>query len=175
MYRKSNCREKIVLYLSYLHKGIFPKLCSAASLWCLYRNGTLVCKPRLLNFQLAQEGVKFDLYTNDLWAVRHSALSQFQQAVRKVSTYLNGIFNSKAVWGPVLLYYIYHQTFNIRRTLVGNKIVDHSDVVEASPVGAAPTTPSFLTEHLASMDWAKTTARQDKKHLSLGIWSFDGK
>ena len=34
---------------------------------------------------------------------------------------------------------------NIWRTLVGNKIVDHSDVVEASPVGAAPTTSSFST------------------------------
>ena len=33
---------------------------------------------------------------------------------------------------------------NIRRTL-GNKIVDHSDVVGASPVGAAPTTSSFST------------------------------
>ena len=31
------------------------------------------------------------------------------------------------------------------RTLVGNKIVDHSDIVVASPVGAAPTTPSFFT------------------------------
>ena len=30
-------------------------------------------------------------------------------------------------------------------TLVGNKIVDHSDVVGASPVGAAPTTSSFST------------------------------
>ena len=29
--------------------------------------------------------------------------------------------------------------------LVGNKIVDHSDVVGASPVGAAPTTSSFST------------------------------
>ena len=29
------------------------------------------------------------------------------------------------------------------RPLVGNKIVDHSDVVGASPVGAAPTTSSF--------------------------------
>ena len=40
-----------------------------------------------------------------------------------------------------------HQTYrkvsNIRRILVGNKIVDHSDVVGASPVGAAPTTSSF--------------------------------
>ena len=33
-----------------------------------------------------------------------------------------------------------HQTSNINRTLVGNKNVDHSDVVGASPVGAAPTT-----------------------------------
>ena len=39
----------------------------------------------------------------------------------------------------------YRQTFNIRRALVGNKIVDHSDVVRASPVGAAPTTSSLLT------------------------------
>ena len=39
----------------------------------------------------------------------------------------------------------YRQVSNIRRTLVGNKIVDQADVVGASPVGAAPTTPSFLT------------------------------
>ena len=39
----------------------------------------------------------------------------------------------------------YRQFSNIRRTLVGNKIVDHSDVVGASPVGAAPTTSSFST------------------------------
>ena len=34
---------------------------------------------------------------------------------------------------------------NISRTLVGEEIVDHSDVVGASPVGAAPTTSSFST------------------------------
>ena len=39
----------------------------------------------------------------------------------------------------------YRQVSNIRRTLVGNQIVDHSDVVGASPVGAAPTTSSFST------------------------------
>ena len=39
----------------------------------------------------------------------------------------------------------YRETSNISRTLVGNKIVDNSDVVGASPVGAAPTTSSFLT------------------------------
>ena len=44
----------------------------------------------------------------------------------------------------------YRKTSNISHTLVGNKIVDHSDVVGASPVGAAPTTSSFSTQHLAS-------------------------
>ena len=39
----------------------------------------------------------------------------------------------------------YRKTCNISHTLVGNKIVDHSDVVGASPVGAAPTTSSFST------------------------------
>ena len=37
------------------------------------------------------------------------------------------------------------KAFNISRTLVGNKIVDNSDVVGASHVGAAPTTSSFST------------------------------
>ena len=40
---------------------------------------------------------------------------------------------------------IYHQTPNIERTLVGNKIFDHSHVVGALPIGAAPTTSSFST------------------------------
>ena len=65
---------------------------------------------------------------------------------------------------------MYHQTSTIRPTLVDNNIVDHSDVVGALPIGAAPTPSSFSTSHLASMDWAKTTATQGEKHLSLGIW-----
>ena len=43
------------------------------------------------------------------------------------------------------LCYINRQVSNIRRTLEGKKIVDNSDVVGASPVGAAPTTSSFST------------------------------
>ena len=73
----------------------------------------------------------------------------------------------------------YHQTSHIKCTLVGNIIVDHSNAVGASPVGVAPTTSEFSTYHLASMDWAKTTTRWDKKHLRFGIWCslyhrFDG-
>ena len=39
----------------------------------------------------------------------------------------------------------YRQVSNKRRTLLGNTIVDHSDVVGAAPVVAAPTTSSFST------------------------------
>ena len=64
----------------------------------------------------------------------------------------------------------YHQTSKINHTLVGNTIVDHSDVVGAPPVGAAPTASSFSTWHLASMDWTKTTASRNERHLRFGIW-----
>ena len=39
----------------------------------------------------------------------------------------------------------YHQTSNISHTLEAIKLVDHSDAVEASPVGVAPTTSSLST------------------------------
>ena len=70
----------------------------------------------------------------------------------------------------------YPQTDNISCTL-GNKVVVHSDVVGAVPVGTAPTTSSFSTQHLASIDWAEATARWDEKHLSFwcGLYyRFDG-
>ena len=50
--------------------------------------------------------------------------------------------------------YIYCQIFNIKRTWVGNEIVDHSDVC----------TSSFSTEHLASIYRAKTNAGRVEKH-----------
>ena len=39
----------------------------------------------------------------------------------------------------------YRKTSNISRTLIGNSIVDNSDVVGAAPTGDAPTTSSFST------------------------------
>ena len=52
-------------------------------------------------------------------------------------------------------------------TLVGNKIVDDSDVVGASAVGAAPTTSSFSTAFI--VDWADNckTRRETFKFLDL--------
>ena len=57
----------------------------------------------------------------------------------------------------------FRKTSNISRTLVGKKIVDHSD-----KVGAARS--SFSAQYLASMDWTKTTARRDNEHLKFVIW-----
>ena len=64
-------------------------------------------------------------------------------------------YNQQEPWQIDMLLWHYRQVSNVRRTLVGNKIVDHSDVVGAapthsdvvgaSPVGAAPTTSSFST------------------------------
>ena len=40
---------------------------------------------------------------------------------------------------------MYHQISNISRALVDNTIVDYSNIVGASPVGAAPNTSSLST------------------------------
>ena len=54
-------------------------------------------------------------------------------------------------WSSLYLQHMhYRQISNISRTLIENKIIDHSDVVGASPVGAAPTTSSLWTQHLPS-------------------------
>ena len=53
--------------------------------------------------------------------------------------------NHKYLSGGRERYFEHRKTSNIRDTLVGNKIVDRSGVVGASPVGAAPTTSSFST------------------------------
>ena len=64
----------------------------------------------------------------------------------------------------------HRQVSDIRRTLVGNSIVDHSDVVGASPVGDAPTTSSFSINTWLSMYFTKATASRDEKHFSFGVW-----
>ena len=60
---------------------------------------------------------------------------------KSIATYLE----YTVCMGIPSLYLDYRKTSNIRRTLVGNKLVDHSDVVGESPVGATPTTSSFST------------------------------
>ena len=75
-------------------------------------------------------------------------------------------------FGKIILIYMYRQISNISRSLIGYKIVDHSVEVGASPVGAAPTTSSFSTQHLASLDLAKTAARRQEKHLRFRVIQY---
>ena len=53
---------------------------------------------------------------------------------------------------------------NISRTLVGNEIVDHSDVVGASLVGAASTTSSFPTN-----TWLNGTGQRQHQDETITI------
>ena len=88
-----------------------------------------------------------------------------REPIQDAWTYVNESFKMDGTNGDD-----YRKTSNLRRNLIGNKIVDHSDVVGASPDGAAPSTSSFSTYHLASTAWAKAIARWDDKHLRFGIW-----
>ena len=71
----------------------------------------------------------------------------------------------------VLPYHAYRQTSNITHALVGNNIVDHSNVVGPSLVGA-----QRLQLHLHSrldtwLQWiGQTITRRGERHLSFGIW-----
>ena len=73
--------------------------------------------------------------------------SIWKYCLRNVS--LNGLNNMFTLKGCSydrrLLNMTYRQACNISRTLVSNKIVDHSDAVGASPVGVAPTASSYST------------------------------
>ena len=61
----------------------------------------------------------------------------------------NAFENDVCKLSEILSQHQHREISDIKRTLVGNTIVDHSDVVGASPVGAAATTSSFSTYHMA--------------------------
>ena len=68
-------------------------------------------------------------------------------------------------------YWVYRKTSNIRRPLLGNRIVDHSDVVGASPAGAAQTTSSFSVQCPTSNWLGQVNCKTPEKRniLSLGF------
>ena len=63
----------------------------------------------------------------------------------KISLEMSTLLYIVIAIGPAGICCMYRQVSSIRRTLVGNQIVDQSDVVGASPAGAAPTTSSLST------------------------------
>ena len=64
----------------------------------------------------------------------------------------------------------YCQVSNMRRTLVGNKIVDHSDVVGASPIDAAQTTSSFSTPGLKGLGKDDFKTRWESFQFWDSVW-----
>ena len=58
---------------------------------------------------------------------------------------ISGVIMLGKCWAKVVNKQTYCKTSNISHTLVCYKIVDNSDVVGASPVGAASTTSLYLT------------------------------
>ena len=78
-------------------------------------------------------------------------LSRGQEAVMKdmvdfiVRIQKNWQHNPNKTEQSIYAQQLYRKIYNIRRTLVGNKFVDHSDIVTASSVGAAPTASSLST------------------------------
>ena len=77
------------------------------------------------------------------------------------------------LWGPSMKdqRMIYPYISNIRHTLLGKKIVDHSDVAGAAPVGAAPTTSSFSTSTPGFNGLSKDNCKTRQKTIKFkGIW-----
>ena len=133
----------------YAHHLLFLLwLCTARFDQCLspeyYTGGGVLISPREATIQNMGE-----------WIISINAESV---SVTRITDNINWTKDNR----PICIFHaIYPQTSNIKHTSGGNKIVDYSDVVEAAPT-------SFLTWHLAPMDWTKTTVRRDEKHLSLG-------
>ena len=115
-------------------------------------------------------GALWDLSSLDFSTGLSHAWCQAITLTHEDTCILSIIFKLHCVMKFSIWKYMYRKTSNISCTLVGNKIVDHSDVVGASSVGAAPTTSSFSTWYLASRDSAKKVARQYENLLSVGIW-----
>ena len=76
----------------------------------------------------------------------------------------------------------YRKASNTRRTLVSNTIIDHLEVVGASPVGATPTTSSVLHSRLNTwLQWIGQRQLQDETRniyvlgfsaLILDVWWY---
>ena len=105
----------------------------------LKKNDDLVIFVCFRNVAEESEVLLFCLNYNQLWSWN-------------AEMYLFNAFRGHTeVWFAKLLYLTnmnaraidQRQTSNMSRSLIGNIFVDHSDVVEASPVGAGPNISSF--------------------------------
>ena len=71
------------------------------------------------------------------------------------------MWNCARVWNVGSFWRTHHISPNVSRILVGNKVVNHSDVVGASSVCAARTTSSFLTIGFNGLDRDNCRTRRE--------------
>ena len=117
---------------------IFPKFPNFAQMFLLMKQKFILknnscCKLSTALFQYAQKR----FYQTLLDSLMSSAMT-ILDSLKRVHCVWSTTARGRQIGG-------YRQVSNIRCTLVANKIVDHSDAVGASPVGAAPTTSLFST------------------------------
>ena len=137
-YRKSHCEDKTVVRSSYLHNGISytGKMTSLYWIRALPLNGLLWYKWYSVNpWCLVDLFISVYLGLQNLFQCVHKIINSFSEFKYDYEINLQEVCTDH-IW--------YCQTSNISWTLLGNKIVDHSDV-GASTVGAAPTTSLFST------------------------------
>ena len=126
--------------------------------------------PRLSHMN-SLKGNQYLLINYRTWKALHGSMLRTSWRFR--DAYWHHTVAENLIYMDRVYHHTYSQTSNINCAFVGNTTVVLSDVVGASCVGAAPTTSSFSTSHLASMDLTKNNATWDEKHLSFGIqWAL---
>ena len=76
----------------------------------------------------------FTIFSFVSWLLFNKTCSFWLSLVKHATTMQDYFQFLEILFHDIFVWFInYHQTFNIRHTLVGNKIVDHSDVVGALP------------------------------------------
>ena len=77
-------------------------------------------------------------------------------------------------WAPYILNKVeigYHQTCNIKHTLVGNHIIDHSDVLEYR-LSRCPNNIFIFDLTPGFNGMGNDNCRTRENHLSFGIWCY---
>ena len=87
----------------------------------------------------------FIVWSTDGFGIQHRKLVGMVCIADSLCSEAIWLAGSQCYRLSIYLIYIYCEISNIRNTIVGEVIGDHSNVVGASPVSAAPTTSSFST------------------------------
>ena len=135
--RNINYRVWMYMYKTYIHRGNktgqLVSMDHTKALCEVQYDGEIVTQSHHQNTYCFLKECTF--------ALQHLSSSSYFQCV----TYGTRTPFWKCLVRTLLSYHNYCQTFNISCSLVGVKLLDHSDVVGTSPVGTAPTTSSFST------------------------------